>query len=129
MNKNNIYRDIIQGYIEAYNSFDITKMMSYMHDDIQFENISNEEINLRTKGINELRSQAILSKNIFNERKQTIVHIQYHENDSVEIDVDFMGVFAIDLPSGYKAGEVLHIKGKSLFIFRDDKIIVLKDIS
>lgn len=49
--KHAIYQKIIENYIDAYNSFDIDRMLSDMHKDIKFENISNGEVNLTTNGL------------------------------------------------------------------------------
>jgi len=40
-----------------------------------------------------------------------------------------MAIFANDMPSGEKAGDKLELKGKSVFRFKDDLIIVIEDIS
>jgi len=48
-------KDIIEKYIQAYNSFDIDGMLSLMYDDVEFKNISGGNINLTTNGIKELR--------------------------------------------------------------------------
>ena len=74
-----IYQKIIENYIDAYNSFDIDRMLSHIHDDIKFENISNGEINLTTNGIAELRNQAEQAKGLFKERKQKITDIKFND--------------------------------------------------
>ena len=40
-----------------------------------------------------------------------------------------MGVLAGDLPNGMKAGEVLRLKGRSVFGFQEGKIYRLTDTS
>lgn len=63
-----LYQKIIENYIDAYNIFDIDRMLSNMHDDIKFENISNGGINLTTNGIEAFKSQAEQAKQLFKER-------------------------------------------------------------
>ncbi len=126
--KKKLYKEIIEKYIEAYNSFDIEKMLSDMHDNVRFENISNGEITLTTNSIAELKNQAEQTKQYFTKREQRITNIDFN-NDQVEIDIDYKGILAIDLPNGLKAGDKIELKGKSIFKFKDDKIIELKDIS
>ncbi len=126
--KNKLYQEIIENYIKAYNSFDIDKMLSDMHVDIKFENISNSEINLTTNGIAELRNQAEQAKQLFKERKQKISEIRFN-NDQVEVAIDYSGTLAVDFPNGLKAGDRIELKGKSIFKFENSKIIELKDIS
>jgi len=126
--KNKLYKLIIEKYIEAYNSFDIEKMLSDMHHNVRFENISNGEITLTTNNITELKNQAEQAIQYFTEREQRITNIDFN-NDQVVIDIDYKGVLAIDFPNGLKAGDKIELKGKSIFQFKDDKIIELKDIS
>ncbi|NLU58233.1 MAG: nuclear transport factor 2 family protein [Methanosarcina thermophila] len=123
-----MYRKIIENYIDAYNSFDIDRMLSDMHDDIKFENISNGEVNLATNGIEELRNQAELASPLFKERKQTITDIKFTA-DQVEVRIDYSGILAVDLSNDLKIGDIIELKGSSIFKFKDDKIIELKDIS
>ena len=72
--KCDLYQRIIENYIDAYNSFDIDRVLSDIHDDIKFENIPNGEINLTTNGIEEFRSQAEQAKQLFKERNQQITY-------------------------------------------------------
>jgi hypothetical protein len=46
----------IESYIRAYNGFDVEKMLSNLHENIEFENVSNGEVNLRTDGIAEFKT-------------------------------------------------------------------------
>jgi len=126
--KNKLYKEIIDNYIKAYNSFDIDKMISDMHDNVRFENISNGELNLTTNGIADLKNQAEQAKQYFKEREQKIIDIIFSK-DQVEIDIDYKGILAIDFPNGLKAGDKIELKGKSIFKFKDNKIIEFKDIS
>src|SRR4030042_1417173 len=72
--------------------------------------------------------QAEKSAQFFSERKQTVTGIHY-TGDQVEIDIDYQGTLAMDLPTGPKAGETIALKGRSVFTFQDNKIIHLMDIS
>lgn len=126
--RHDIYQKIIENYIDAYNSFDIDRMLLDMHDDIKFENISNGEINLATNGIVELRNQAEQAKHLFKERKQKITDIKF-DADTVEVKIDYSGVLAVDCSNEMKIGDTIELKGSSIFRFEDNKIIELKDIS
>ena len=118
--------ELIKRYIEAYNAFDIKTMLSTLHSDIAFQNISNGEINAETHGIEAFRALAEQSKNLFTSRKQTITNVETNE-DKIRIDVAFEAVLAIDLPNGLKAGELLQLQGRSEFTFRDGKIVSIID--
>jgi hypothetical protein len=126
--KEELYRNIVKEYIDAYNNFDIGKMLLNMHENVKFSNISNGDVNLTTNGIYELKNQAEQAKQYFKERKQTITDIRIID-DTVEIDIDYAGILAVDLPNGLKAEERIDLKGKSIFRFKDNKIIELQDIS
>ena len=117
---------LIERYIEAYNAFDIETMISTLHPDITFQNISNGEVNAETHGVEAFRTLANQSKGLFTSRKQTITHIETNESQT-HIDVAFEAVLAIDLPNGLKAGETLNLQGSSEFTFRDGKIISITD--
>jgi ketosteroid isomerase-like protein len=123
-----IYQQIIGNYIKAYNRFDIEGMLADMHENIVFENISNGEVTLTTKGITQLKNQAEQAGQYFKEREQRITKVEYM-GDIVEIDIEYKAILAVDLPNGLKAGDKLELTGKSIFRFKDHKIIELKDIS
>ena len=122
------YKEIIDKYITAYNSFDISGMLSCFHEEIKFENISGGIVTMSLSGIDELKEQAEAAANIFSSRCQTITDFRYVDSRA-EVFLDFSGIFAADIPGGPKAGDKIELKGKSEFRFRDGKIIDLKDIS
>ena len=63
MDSNEI-KSLIQGYLNAYNFFDVDGMLLYLHKDIEFRNISNGVVDVETKGINQFRQLAEQSKKI-----------------------------------------------------------------
>jgi hypothetical protein len=128
MNSSELNQKAIENFISSYNAFDVKGMLKDLHRDITFENISNGEVNLTTKGIIEFKNQAELAKLYFTGREQKITAIR-HNNDHIEVDIDYSAVLAIDFPNGLKAGDKLELKGKSFFRFLDNKIIEIKDIS
>ncbi len=122
------FKEIIQKYIKAYNSFDIDGMLELMHENIEFQNISDGKINLTTNGLKELRYAAEYAKSLFESRMQKIIKYSF-ENDTVSIEIDYEGVLCKDIPDGPKSGERLKLKGKSVFKFKDGKIVSLTDYS
>jgi len=125
--KNQLFTQIIENYIQAYNQFDVEKMMADMHDNLKFENISDGVVTLAVEGIHALKNQAKQAVAIFKERKQTITNYKFNDHE-VTVDIDFEGTLATDLPGGLKAGNRLDLKGKSIFNFVGNKIIYLGDI-
>ncbi len=128
MSKSELYREIIESYVEAYNRFDVVGMLLNADTEITFENISNGKVTLRTDGIDDLRKQAEESKSYFIERKQVIKEMKFGDG-VVEVMINFSGILAADLPGGMKAGDKLELQGRSIFKFADDRIIGITDIS
>lgn len=121
-------KELILQYIDAYNNFDVAGMLQGLHDEIEFINISNDQINLQLNGIRAFQSQAEQAKDYFTERRQTITNWNFESNHTA-IDVEYSGVLAIDFPNGMKAGQTLELNGKSEFYFKDHKIIKIIDRS
>ena len=119
---------IIKDYINAYNNFDIERMLTHLHEQIKFENISNGVTNMTLTDLNSFREQAEQAKDLFTTRRQTIKSWT-PKDDLIEIEIEYYAVLAIDLPNGLKKGDNLNLQGKSIFKFSGDKIIELTDIS
>lgn len=126
--RNQLYREIIEGYIGAYNRFDIEGMLLNVDPQVSFENVSSGDIDLHTDGIEELRLQAEDSRNSFSRRKQVITGMDFRD-DEVEVSIDFCGTLSVDLPGGMRAGEKMTLKGKTIFRFKGDRITAITDIS
>jgi ketosteroid isomerase-like protein len=122
-------KNIIQTYVDAYNSFDIERMLELLHTDIEFRNYANNEVTVETKGIEQFRQTAEQATQLFSQRQQTITNYSIIEDDKMEVEIDYVATLASDLPNGLKAGEKLELKGKSVFQLLDNKIIILEDYS
>jgi ketosteroid isomerase-like protein len=123
-----VRKKIIENYVEGYNDFDIPKMIRDFSDDVIFENVQNGKISMTLSGIKEFINQAEKSMQFFSQRKQTILSFR-HESEKTEIEIDYYGVLEADFPNGLKKGQEIKMKGKSIFEFREGKIIKLTDIS
>jgi hypothetical protein len=99
-----------------------------MHRDISFQNISGGQVNMSTQGISELRVAAGQAKTIFKSRRQNVTNYQFI-GDTAKIEIDYEGELANDIPNGPKAGDVLKLKGRSEFVFKEGSIFKLTDIS
>lgn len=119
---------IIRQYVEAYNNFHIAEMLENMDDAVEFENISNGNSTLHLYGKENFRQQAIMAKDYFLERKQEIMSFAHHPSHT-EITIQYSAKLAMDVPEGPSKGTVLTLEGKSVFYFKEDKIIRLVDIS
>ncbi|WP_136605480.1 nuclear transport factor 2 family protein [Paenibacillus dokdonensis] len=121
-------KELIDNYVEAYNSFDVPGMIRLLHKDILFRNISNGEVNMETQGTQEFRELAEKSTQIFSSRRQTIIDCNAI-NDKIEVIIDYEGILAVDLPNGLKTGDQMQLKGKSVFRIEEGKISLIEDYS
>jgi len=119
---------IIVEYINGYNNFDIERMLKNLDENLRFENISNGVSNMTLQGLAAFKEQAEKAKSLFTTRTQTIKSFR-HQHELTEIEIEYNAVLAVDLPNGLKKGEVLNLRGKSIFKFYGKKIIELIDIS
>lgn len=121
-------KEIIEHYIEAYNSFDIDGMLGLLHNEILFRNYSNGEVDTEIRGIKKFRELAENSAKMFSSRCQTITN--YSANDgNVEVQIDYDATLSVDLPNGLKAGDKIQLKGKSVFEIQDGKLLLIEDYS
>ena len=121
-------KQIIEHYINAYNRFDVDGMLTNLHDDIVFENISNGQVDLSLQGKAAFRVQAEQAATYFSQRQQSITSWKMSEQQ-VGIEIDYEGTFAQDMPNGAKKGDILKLKGSSTFLFQEDLIIRIEDKS
>ncbi|MEC0106905.1 nuclear transport factor 2 family protein [Paenibacillus taichungensis] len=119
--ENSNLKDLIEKYMSAYNTFNIDGMIGVLNENIHFRNISKGEVNSETKGIQEFRTLAEQSIQVFSQRRQVIKNITF-EGDKAEVEIDYEGILSSDLPNGMKAGETLKFQGKSIFQMKDKKI-------
>ncbi len=119
---------IISDYIDAYNHFDIERMLLHFDEDVKFENSSGGVVNISLIGLIAFKEQAVEAAKMFSKRKQTIISWR-HDAQVTEVEISFNAVLAADFPNGLRKGEELNLKGKSVFRFSGYKIIKLKDIS
>ena len=119
---------IIQEYLSAYNAFDVEAMLSSVHHDVKFQNVSGGEVNAEANGIDELRKMAEHSRQLFSSRNQAIT--SYEDQDNiVTVGIRFKATLAVDLPDGGKAGDSLNLEGTSVFEFKDGKLWRITDYS
>jgi len=124
----NIQEDLIRNYIAAYNSFDVEGMIAGMASQVVFENIQDGKVTLRLEGIEAFRRQAEEAKAYFWERTQRVNHIT-QKGEEYEVEIEYEGVLAIDLPNGPSKGQKLRMNGKSIFRIENGQIVQLTDSS
>ncbi len=100
---------IIFDYVKAYNACNIDKMIENMDRSVTFENISNGQTNMIISGLDDFRKQAEKAATIFSTRLQTVRSIK-HDGDFSEVEIEYNGTLATDVPNGLKKGERLALK-------------------
>ena len=123
-----LQQEIVEHYVNSYNSFDVAGMLKNLDQEIIFENMSNGVVNLRTDGIKDFRIQAEAATQYFKERTQKIVSWTYSDT-TVTIMIDYKAILNMDLPNGMKKGDTLEMKGQSQFEFKNDRIVKILDVS
>ena len=124
---NHTRKAIIEKYLQAYNEFDLAGMLEHLHEDVVFENSSNGVVDLTTTGLEAFRKQAEAAQGYFTQRAQKATFWQFEEN-TVTVQIAYEGILAVELPNGLKPGDTLRLEGKSIFEFKDGRIIKIQDI-
>lgn len=91
-------QEVIGLYIEAYNTFDIDSMLTLIHPDIRFTNLSSGKITAQTAGKSECESLARQLATLFRTRAQTIKSLKI-TGDKVIAAIHFNVVLAWLCPS------------------------------
>lgn len=118
-------KQLVEQYIQYYNTFQIEKMLDLFTDDCIFQNVSNSSGITECKGKTELRTLAEQGTRIFQERKQTVTNWIISDN-KIAIEIDYEATFAKGHPH---EGVHIKLKGVSIFEFRSGKIHRLVDFS
>jgi len=125
---NQEHQEIIQAYVKAYNPLDVPGMLQHLHETVVFESSSNGKVDLRIEGLDAFNEQAQKALDLFSQREQKITSWE-SDADSIRIGIAYEGTLAIDLPNGLKKGDVLSLKGRSIFQFEGNQIIFIRDES
>lgn len=121
-------KGIIDEYIKAYNEFDLDGMMKNLHTYLVFKNITNGEVTLELNGKYAFKSQVEQAFNLFKQREMRILKQKFGD-DCVENTIDFKGVLAVDIPEGPKKYDLIKLQSKSIFKFKEGKVISIEDIN
>ncbi|WP_448519429.1 nuclear transport factor 2 family protein [Rhodoflexus sp.] len=112
--------------VAAYNNFDVRGMVRDFSDEVVFRHVQQGETTMMLNGIEAFICQAETAKGYFSERRQQITSYAHRESQTL-ITIDYVAVLAIDFPNGMKKGQEIRMSGKSVFTFKDNKIIGLTD--
>ena len=118
---------IIGDYIQCYNHFDVPGMVKNFDQEIVFRNIQNGKETMTLTGLPAFVAQAQQVLPLFSTRKQTLISL-VHKDDTTEVEITYEATWALDFPGVAKKGDRMELKGRSIFKFREGKIISLTDI-
>jgi hypothetical protein len=121
-------RDLLLGYIKAYNAKDVSAMLAFFDDACVFENISGGKVTVRTEGKAELEGLARRSAEAFATREQRVLSLTEGQGRIVA-EIDYHAVLRADLSPDLKAGSRLDLRGVSVFELAGGKILRLSDYS
>jgi hypothetical protein len=121
-------QDLLKQYIEAYNTKDVSRMMTFFHEDCGFENISGGKVTVRTQGKAQLEALAKQSAEVFAWREQKIISITEDQNRIVA-EIQYRALLNKDLSPDLKAGNEINLRGVSIIEISSGKILRLSDYS
>lgn len=121
-------KNIIENYITAFNNFDIDKMIENLSTNITFKNTENGIITLTTNSKEEFIDISKKSMDFFKNRKIEIIDFDYVDN-IVIVYYKFIAILSQDLNDKFKKGDTFNLGGKTIFTFKNKKIIALEDFS
>jgi ketosteroid isomerase-like protein len=119
---------LVERYLAAYNAFDVPGMLTVLHPDVEFRNLSGGEETASARGHEEFHALAERAVALFRSRRQT-VREYVAEGEGARVTVDYEGVLAADLGPDLRAGDTLRLAGRSTFGFRDGLIVGIVDES
>jgi hypothetical protein len=103
-------------------------MIENLHEDMEFKNIINGEVNFELKGKYAFKNQISQAFTLFKKREMKIIE-QKFDGDIVENKIDFKGVLAVDISEELKKYDLIKLQNKSIFKFKNGKIISIEDIN
>lgn len=103
------------------------KMLLPLHSKIVFENYKKGELNMKLDGVKAFKKQAQKGFQMFSKRRQEILSIEYKE-EVCEAVINYSATLKVSVGEK-KAGEVMNTTGKSIYHFKDDRIVKIEDYS
>ncbi|WP_420880675.1 nuclear transport factor 2 family protein [Rhodococcus sp. (in: high G+C Gram-positive bacteria)] len=120
--------DVINQYISAYNTFDVSGMLATLTPDVHFEHYVGDERTSESFGWEDFRRLAEHAVTLFTEREQHITEINF-EQRTATAQIEYRGRLAVDLPNGPLAGSIVELRGTTEFTFHNGKIARIVDRS
>jgi len=126
--KEKLMKKIVNHYFKAYNELDLEGMIKDIHKDIVFKNYAHGEVTLELNGKSAFKTQIEQAFALFKNREMKIIEQKFGD-DMVENKIDFKGVLAVDISDKLKKYDLIKLQSKSIFKFKNSKIILIEDIN
>lgn len=120
--------EIVEHYLNAYNAFDVPGLLLHLDDDIEFINKEEGTVTHELHGKEEFEELALQTKDMFLERRQTILNIHGFEG-GLKVKIKYHGILAHPASRKIEKGTIIDVVGTSYFHFRQGKIVKLVDES
>jgi hypothetical protein len=121
-------KQVIEKYINAYNTFDTEKMVEQLHPGVEFMRISKSAVISKARGIDDFKELLEKNSSNFSSRKQKILKYS-RKGDVTVVKTAFIGTLAVHLVSGFSAGATLRANKNIEFSFHNNKISRIKEVS
>ncbi len=106
----------------------VAGILACLSDTVEFQNISNGEVNASASSKAEFKELAEIGAKAFKSRRQTVIE-HLSAGPLTLIRISYEAVVAADLPNGWKAGDMLSFTGSSAFETADGYITRIIDES
>ncbi|MFD2568694.1 nuclear transport factor 2 family protein [Pseudotenacibaculum haliotis] len=120
--------DLINLYVQGYNSFNMKKMLLPLHSKVVFENYVKNELTMKLEGLKAFKKQAQRGTEMFSKRKKEILSVEHKDDHCIAL-VSYRATLKVDVGDKMKKGQEMNINGKSIFFFKDDRISKIEDYS
>src|SRR5262249_41282958 len=119
---------VVKHYVDCYNDNNVEGMLACCADDIVFETVTNPGGAMRLTGKNEMREVIEATTRAFRERRHEVISMIV-DGQRVAAETMFSGVAATELGQSVRAGELVSIRGATIFELRDNRLARICDYS
>ncbi|MDY0360092.1 MAG: nuclear transport factor 2 family protein [Desulforegulaceae bacterium] len=122
-------KSIVLNYLDLFNKSDFESMTEILDPDISFENLTEKNSIVKTKGIKEFLEICRSSAQIFESKQKTMITIAV-ENNTATAEIFFDGILAQDISKDILKGDKIRIEGYTEFEISENGLISsIKDFS
>ena len=122
------HEELINIYVNGYNTFNMKKMLSPLHSKIVFENYVKDELTMKLEGVKSFKKRAQKGFEMFSKRKQELLSIEHKEDQTIVL-VNYSATLKVNVGDKMKKGQVMNVSGKNIFTFQDDRISKIEEYS